>query len=152
LQLLTRRVGLLPLACRDDRVTHRPAASPADGTRTTSGSGDAVAYREMETRRRRRRLGRPADYLSLPPLDRDGVSADAATLPVAEAVRGAGQGRRAPCRPGRGATEVRYPLRKEALPPLEETYARAGTPPPRYAIRGQGGAVSHHRGGELWLA
>ena len=32
----------------DDRVTHRPTASPADGTRTTFGNGDAVAYRGME--------------------------------------------------------------------------------------------------------
>ena len=54
----------------DDRVTHRPAASPADGTRTTSGSGDAVPHRGMETRCRHQRLGRPADYLSLLPLDR----------------------------------------------------------------------------------
>ena len=34
----------------DDRVTRTdPTASPADGTRTTFGNGDAVAYRGMET-------------------------------------------------------------------------------------------------------
>ena len=34
--------------------------------------------------------------------------------PMAEAVREAGQGRHAPCRSDRGATEVRHPLRKGA--------------------------------------
>jgi hypothetical protein len=91
------------------------------------------------------RLGSPADYLSLPPLDRwsqrrrrnaSGSRGSPGSRPGTTcSVR----------RPGRGDTEVRHPPGKGALPPLEETYARAGPPSPRCAIRvDQAAPPPHH--------